>query len=248
MPVIAFKDHFSGHAAAYAAARPRYPDELFAYLAQQCARHERAWDCATGNGQAALQLARYFARVVATDASAQQIAAAAPHERIEYRVAAADDSGLPGESLDLITVAQALHWFDLEQFFAEVQRVLRPGGVLAVWCYGTCQVTPAVDRLILDCYEALDPWWLPERRIVESGYSDIRLPLEQIDVPVFMMQLQWTATALLAYIETWSAVQRCRAETGREPVRAIAADLRAAWGQGTRTVSWPLYIKAGRND
>lgn len=247
MPDIAFKDLFSGHAAAYAAARPHYPDDLFAYLARQCVSRDCAWDCATGNGQAALQLAGHFARVVATDASARQIAAASGHARIEYRVAAAEDSGLPQESVDLITVAQALHWFDLERFFAEVQRVLRQGGVLAVWCYGTCQVTPAVDRLILDCYDALDPWWSPERRIVESGYSDISLPLVALAAPVFTMQQQWTADALLAYVETWSAVQRCRAATGQEPVRAIAERVRTAWGPGPRTVSWPLYLKAGRN-
>lgn len=246
MPAGDFKDHFSGHATAYADARPRYPVALFDYLAGVCRKRGDAWDCATGSGQAALQLAAFFERVHATDGSAQQIAAARPHERVAYRVATAEASGLESHSIDLVTVAQALHWFDLDRFFAEVRRVTRPRGVLAVWCYGNCQVTAAVDRIVLDFYDALDPWWPPERRILERGYSDITLPFTALDCPVFEMSLNWTADALLSYIGTWSAVHRCSEQTGRTPVAEIAEQLRAAWGDAPRTVSWPLYFKASR--
>lgn len=246
MTVQFFKDHFSGHAAAYATARPRYPQDLVDFLADSASARGCAWDCATGNGQAALLLAERFDRVIATDASATQIAAATPGERIDYRVAAAEASGLPAASVDLVTVAQALHWFDLPAFFAEVERVLRPGGVLAAWCYGLCQVSPAVDRVVLGVYEALDAWWPAERRIVDRGYSDITLPFPALDCPVFTMRLTWDAAAMLAYLETWSATQRCRADTGREPIQEVAADLQAAWGEAPRAVHWPLFLKASR--
>ncbi|MGB5354156.1 MAG: class I SAM-dependent methyltransferase [Woeseia sp.] len=243
-----FKDHFSGHAAAYASARPTYPDALFEFLASSCRARDCAWDCATGNGQAALQLARHFTKVIATDASEQQVLASTPHERISYRVAAAESSGLADASVDLVTVAQALHWFDVDQFFVEAARVLTSGGVLAVWGYGLCQVTPAVDRIVLDLYDELDPYWPAERSIVDSGYSGISLPFAALDCPVFSMHVDWDAAAMLAYLETWSATQRCRADTGREPVKAIAAALRAAWGQGSRAVHWPLFLKASRQN
>ncbi|MGB5345242.1 MAG: class I SAM-dependent methyltransferase [Woeseia sp.] len=246
MTAASFKDHFSGHATAYASARPRYPQALTDFLADCCETRQTAWDCATGNGQAALLLAQRFQQVFATDASARQIAAASPHERVTYHVAAAEASALPANSVDLVTVAQALHWFDIERFFAEVARVLRPGGVLAAWCYGLCQVNAAVDRVVLDLYDELDEWWPAERQIVNSGYSDIALPFTAIDCPVFTMRLDWTADDMLAYLATWSATQRCRAATGREPVRDIALALRAAWGGGQRAAHWPLFLKASR--
>lgn len=241
-----FKDHFSGHAAAYASARPGYPEALFDFLADSCSAQDRAWDCATGNGQAALKLAQRFTHVIATDASEQQVRLATAHERVSYHVAAAEHSALPDSSVNLITVAQALHWFDIGQFFAEADRVLRPGGVLAAWCYGLCQVDEAVDRIVLDCYEALDAWWPPERAVVERGYSDMTLPFQPLESPVFAMRADWNAEALLAYLETWSATQRCRAATGREPIAAIAPALRNAWGSGPRAVHWPLFLKASR--
>lgn len=246
MTASSFKDHFSGHATAYASARPRYPQALADFLADCCAARHRAWDCATGSGQAALLLAKHFEQVTATDASTQQIAAATPHERVAYHVAAAEASGLPADSVDLVTVAQALHWFDIERFFAEVERVLRPGGVLAAWCYGLCQVNAQVDRIVLDLYDALDEWWPPERHIVDRGYSDIALPFTAIECPVFTMSLDWHAHDMLAYLDTWSATRRCDAETGRESVKAIAPALQSAWGPVARAVHWPLFLKASR--
>lgn len=246
MSAQSFPDHFSGHAAAYASARPRYPQDLYRFLAANCAVRQCAWDCATGNGQAAVALVEHFERVIATDASERQIAAADAVHGVDFRVAAAEASGLAAGSVDLVTVAQALHWFDIDAFFTEVRRVLKPAGVLAVWCYGVCNVQPEVDRLVQNLYTALDPWWPPQRALVEAGYSTITLPFARIECPVFAMQVRWRADDMLAYLDTWSATQRCRRDTGADPLQEMTAPLRAAWGQDERTVSWPLYLQASR--
>lgn len=243
---VTFKDHFSAHAESYAAARPRYPDSLFRFLAGVAPARELAWDCATGNGQAAVSLAAHFARVCATDASDTQIEAATQAPGVAYRVAPAESSGLEPACVDLITVAQALHWFDVEQFFAEAERVLKPGGVLAAWCYGTCTVDASCDRLVHGLYRELEPYWPPERRLVENAYRDIELPFPPLDCPAFSMSVSWTADEMLGYLKTWSATQRHLRATGSDATRSIAAGLRAAWGDGRRTVSWPLTVKAGR--
>lgn len=245
-PELSFKDHFSGHAASYAAFRPRYPDALFEFLARTAPGRGHAWDCGTGNGQTAVALAAHFARVTATDASAAQIAAAEPHPRVAYRVAAAEASGLADGTADLVTVAQALHWFDIGRFFAEAWRVLVPGGVLAVWCYELSRVGPRIDAVIDRLYRAVGAWWPPERRLIEEGYRSIALPVPALPVPAFAMSAAWSADAMLGYLRTWSACQRCLAERGTDPVSAVEDELRALWGAGSRTVRWPLTVKAGR--
>src|SRR5690606_22036477 len=202
----------------YAAYRPRYPEPLFDFLAGLCDARGHAWDCGTGNGQTAVSLAARFERVTATDASAAQIAAAEPHPKIEYRVARAEASGLADASVDLLTVAQALHWFDLEAFFAEALRVLTPGGVLAVWSYGLCTVDPGIDAVVDELYRELDPWWPPERRIVDDGYRGIELPVPAIEAPLFQMTTEWSAGPMLGYLRTWSACQRHLADRGSDPV------------------------------
>lgn len=242
----AFKDHFSGHAERYALARPSYPDALFKFLAGLLRDRQLAWDCATGNGQAAVSLARYFTRVVATDASATQIAQAMPAPGIDYRVAPAERSGLPPGSVDLVTVAQALHWFDIGQFFDEVRRVLVPGGVLAIWSYGTCRIDPACDQLVHGLYAGLDDYWPPERAMVESGYRDIDLPGAAVACPALSMTASWRAADMLAYLGTWSATERYARAHGSDPVAALAPALSAAWGDGLRTVAWPLNLKVAR--
>ncbi|MDH4107686.1 MAG: class I SAM-dependent methyltransferase [Gammaproteobacteria bacterium] len=245
MTGAAFKDHFSGHAADYAQARPSYPDALFEFLADNCARRSVAWDCATGNGQAAIALARHFGKVIATDASAQQIASATRHPAIDYRVAPAEASRLGPASIDLVTVAQALHWFDFSRFFAEVERVLAPGGLFAAWCYGLGRVTPDCDRIVDDLYHGLDDYWFPERVHVENGYRDIPMPFVSLDTPGFDMRLDWTAEQMIAYLRTWSAAKNYQREHGRDPIDAGVAALSEAWGSGARLVVWPLALRAG---
>lgn len=241
-----FKDHFSGHAERYAAYRPTYPDALFRFLVDCCRHTRHAWDCATGNGQAALALAPYFYRVTATDASATQIEAARRHPKLDYYVAPAEDSGLDDASVDLITVSQALHWFDIDRFFEEAVRVLVPGGVLAAWSYELCTVDPAVDALILDLYKQIDAHWPPERRIVEEGYRGIEFPMPAIAAPSFEMTASWNVDAMLGYLRTWSACQRFLSDRGVDPAAAIEEPLRHAWGSGEREVRWPIALKVGR--
>lgn len=249
MKPAAFKDHFSAHASAYARYRPRYPEALFAYLASLCPAHERAWDCATGNGQAARGLAPHFAHIVATDASAEQIGHAAPHPRVAYHVAPAAHSPLAAHTADLVTVAQALHWFDLDGFYAEVNRVLKPGGVLAVWTYGLFQVNPALDAVIARYYEDLvGPFWPPERRLVEDRYRSLPFPFEEIQPPDFAMHLEWSLDDLVGYLGTWSATRRFIKAHDTDPVAQIAQALSSAWGDPaeTKPVRWTLPLRVGR--
>lgn len=245
-----FKDHFSAHADRYAQARPGYPDALFDWLAAQCTEKALAWDCATGNGQAAAKLARHFAKVIATDASAEQVAHA-PHVRnVEYRVARAEHSGLDDASVDLVTVAQALHWFDLDAFYAEARRVLRPDGVLAAWGYHLTRVSPPIDRTI-DLFDAqiVGAYWPPERRHIDARYRDLAFPFARLETPEFAMRLAWNRKQFLDYIGTWSAVQRYRQAKGYDPLVWLENEIAAAWNaEEILEVSWPMFLLVGRNN
>lgn len=242
-----FKDHFSGHSSSYAEYRPTYPGGLFSFLADCCSRHHLAWDCATGNGQAARALTPYFQQVIASDASEAQLQAADSHPKIEYRIAKAEASGLDENTIDLITVAQAMHWFDIPAFLDEVQRVLTAGGVLAIWSYERCLVDSACDEMINEFYaDIVGPCWPPERALVEEGYRSIELPMPMISAPEFAMQIHWTVDEMLGYLRTWSASQRYLKENGSDPASLIEERLCKAWGEGSRKVTWPLNLKIGR--
>ncbi len=247
-----FSDHFGAVAGSYADFRPGYPPELFAWLAAQCAGQELAWDCGAGSGQASVALAAHFARVHATDASADQVAHAEPHPCVEYRVAPAEQSGLPDRSADLVTVAQALHWFDLPAFYAEVRRALKPGGVIAAWTYGV-HVTEGddVNAVVRHFYEhVVGPCWPPERRHVENGYRELPFPFTRIAAPEFTMQVRWPLAQLLGYLGSWSATARYRKLNGSDPLPALRQQLLPLWGDPAqaRSVSWPLSLLAGRLD
>jgi len=207
---------------------------------------ELAWDCATGNGQAAVELGEVFDRVIATDASEKQVANAEQRPRVEYRVAAAETSGLEAGTVDLITVAQALHWFDLEKFYAEARRVLKPLGVLAAWAYKLATVTPAIDAVVNHYYsDVVGLYWPPERVLVEK-FEKLPFPFPAVEAPPFEMVAEWNAENLLGYLRTWSATQRFMAAEKRDPLDEVRADLVSAWGAETRRVTWPLTMKAGR--
>lgn len=246
---MTFKDHFSENSRGYAAHRPRYPDELFAYLATLCSNHDVAWDCATGSGQAAHGLARYFDQVRATDASARQIASAAKIEGVVYTVATAENSGFESASVDLITVAQAFHWFDIPAFSQEVSRVLKTNGVLAVWTYGLPNVSSAINQTLDYLYEEiLGSFWPPERKLVEEGYASTDLPLNELACSDFDMLATWNFSQFIGYLNTWSAGRRYEAARGHNPTDAISADFLSAWGspEQRREIRWPLTLRVWR--
>ena len=244
-----FKDHFSGHAADYRDARPSYPPALFDWLAAQVPQRELAWDCGCGNGQASIALATRFAHVFASDPSAKQIANAEPCANIHYRVEPAEQCSLPDHAASLVTVAQALHWFDVDAFHAEARRVLAPNGVIAEWCYSDCHVDAAVDRAKDRLYVDLTgPYWPPERKHVDAGYRDLPFPFMPIMAPAFDMYATWTLAQFVAYLRSWSASQRHLGATGVDPVTLVESDLRAAWGdpQSQREVRWTFHLRCGR--
>ena len=246
---MSFKDHFSGHSSLYAQARPHYPDALFAWIAEQAPAHECVWDAGCGNGQASVALARHFGRVVATDPSERQIGQAVADPRVDYRVEPAEHTSLAAHSVDAVTVAQALHWFDLDAFVAEVRRVARPGALFAAWSYANCSVTPPVDAIVAELYDGvLGPYWPPERKLVDEGYASLALPFALIAAPAFEMRVDWNAAQFLAYLSSWSAAQRHRKATGEDAVAAAAHKVCAAWGDTAqaRPVRWTLAIRAGR--
>jgi SAM-dependent methyltransferase len=248
---MTFHDHFSGHAADYARFRPRYPSSLFADLTALCPSRIQAWDCGTGNGQAAVALARHFDHVVATDASPQQIAAAEPHPKIAYRTAEACTSGLADASICLITVAQALHWFDTRKFFTEAHRVLRPGGVIAVWCYGLQTLGAPLDAVLNRFYsETIGADWPPERLLVEQGYRTLDFPFDELPPPVAQMEQRLSLDGLLNYLGTWSAVKRFEQRVGVSPIPQLEAELLPLGGDRTqpRPAVWPLSLRVGRKD
>ena len=257
-----FKDHFSSASDRYAAFRPGYPAALFAWLAGLCPRsgtsprsgtgaeRDTAWDCATGSGQAALGLAPNFRRVVATDASAEQIRHAEPHPRIDYWVAPAEAGGLADHSVDLVTVAQAAHWFDLPRFYAEVSRVLKPGGVIALWGYGRMVLPEEMDAPFRRFYaETVGPYWPPERKLIDDAYRSLDFPFTKIESPDFHIELEWTLHRLLDYLSTWSAVKRYQKLIGHDPLPALMAELEPGWGdpEAARKLQWPLFLRVGRH-
>ena len=246
MTESSFKDHFSKQAAEYAKFRPRYPKELFRWLASVAPSNEIAWDCATGSGQAAVELADVFARVIATDASEKQIANAEKHPRVEYRVATAENSGLESQSIDLITVAQALHWFDLEKFYSEVRRVLKPRGVIAATAYKLATVSPAIDSLVNHYYSDVVGTYWPSERVLVEKFEDLPFAFAEIETPAFEMTAEWSVEQLLGYLRTWSATQRFMAAEKRDPLNEVEAELRAVWGEKEQRVIWPLTLKVGQ--
>lgn len=242
---------FSGVSAEYAAARPFYPSELFEWLASSVSHRDTAWDTATGSGQAALGLATHFSHVVATDVSPSQLQHARQHPRIEYRVASAEKSDLAGHSVDLVIAAAAIHWFDLDRFYREVARVIRPGGVLAAWTYHVAYVEPPLDRVLWPFYrDVVGQYFAAGARMVDSRYEGLTLPGQALQPPPFKVSVRWSADDVLRFVRTWSGVQSYMTETKQDPVAEIATAVRDVFGgdNSVREVNWPLYVRAARQE
>jgi len=240
---------FSPFARDYARSRPTYPPELFDYLASLLERRDLAWDCATGNGQAAVELARHFESLVATDVSAEQIRHATPHPRVEYRVAPAEASGLEPGSVDLLTVAAAVHWFELDRFSAEARRVVRRGGVLAAWSYHVGRMDPPFGAILDHFYtDVVQPYFAPGARLVDEGYRNLDLPGEPIEPPQFWMRADWNLDQMLAFVGTWSGTHEYMRQRGESPLPLVAEPLARVWGDraAVRTLRWPLDMRISR--
>jgi ubiquinone/menaquinone biosynthesis C-methylase UbiE len=245
-----FEDHFSELAETYSKYRPNYPKNLFEYLASICNQHQQAWDCGTGNGQAAISLTEYFEKVYATDASKEQLAQAPGHHpKIIFRNEPAEKVSLADKSTDLVTVAAAVHWFNFEKFYAEVKRVLKPNGVIAVWGYHLFTISPKIDKLLIKYYrEILNDYWPEQFHYVDTRYTDLPFPFDELSTPNFEMITEWNLDQVAGFLSSWSGTKIYQQKVGRHPLNEIWDDLLTAWGdeQLSRTAHWPLYIRIGK--
>jgi hypothetical protein len=244
---VAFKDLFSEQADAYAKYRPTYPSSLYTFVASLPRAHERAWDCGTGNGQAARGLASRFREVVATDPSEKQLEQAPKIPNVVYRVARAEECGIPDRSIDLVTVAQAFHWFRFDRFFGEVRRVAKQGSAIAIWCYSLCHIDPAVDEVLLHYYHnVVGRYWDPERKFVDDEYRNVPFPFAEVKSPELDIEVVWKIDHLFGYLRSWSATQKALQALGRDPIEDVRAALEKAWGDRALRVVWPIAIRAGK--
>ncbi len=245
---MTFNDQFSELAGEYSRYRPGYPRELFKYLASISPSNDLAWDCGTGSGQAAVALAGHFRRVIATDASREQIANAFQHPMVDYRVEPAENTSIERGSVDLVTVGTAVHWFDFDAFYAEVRRVARPGAVIAVWTYYFPRITPGLVRLLDRYYrETLGGYWDDRLHYLDEHYRTLPFPFDEIQPPVFEMQADWDLRMLLGFLASWSATLKFIAAKGVHPIELIIDDLRAEWGddEQVRRIIWPMHLRVG---
>lgn len=243
------KGTFSLHSDQYAKHRPQYPKEIFAYLSSLTPRHDRAWDCGTGNGQAALLCAEYYSQVEATDISAQQIQNAIRRPGITYSVSPAEKTNFAAGIFDLVIVAEALHWFNFDDFYAEVRRVLKHNGVLAALGYASLSIDPPIDQIIkTDLFEPIDTYWSQGNRELFAAYKNIPFPFDEIEAPrSFKIELMWDLHELGKFLRTWSAVKRFEAEQGIDPVKNLEVKLRDIWGgvHNSKLVTMPLFLRVG---
>jgi SAM-dependent methyltransferase len=242
------KDIFSVQAASYARYRPGYPDSLFDYLRHLCVHKDAAWDCATGNGQIAGGLSAFFSAVMATDISEQQLSHAVAAPNITYRREAAESSSFDDAMFDLVIVAQAIHWFRFDEFYKEVKRTLKPGGIFVVTGYSMVVINPEIDALLLDYHENIvGAYWDPERIYVDERYQTIPFPFNEIEAPQLAYKDRWSLERLCGYVDSWSATQHYIKATGTDPVPLLKERLRQVWGPSPDiSLTFPLLLRAGR--
>jgi SAM-dependent methyltransferase len=240
------KDYFSGHSKLYATFRPTYPEALYQFVFKHVKQFDAAWDCATGNGQVAQELANYFKDVYATDISQQMLDQATPQNNIFYSVSRAEKTPFKDQQFDLITVAQALHWFELNEFYMEVKRLLKPDGLLAVWGYSVCSVNIEVDKFFIDFYlNTVGPYWDSARKIVDDEYKSLPFPFTEIPSPKFSINVDWSLAEFGGYLTTWSATQKFIKEKNFNPVPALMETIAPYW-TGKQRVTFPVFLKLGK--
>lgn len=244
------KDNFSEVAADYSKYRPSYPKELIRFIVDQCKSKQTAWDCGTGNGQVAMELAPYFNKIIATDLSKQQLDQAYKLKNIEYRLESAEQCSIADKSLDLITVAQAIHWFDFDVFYSQVNRVLKSNGILAVWAYNNPVLGGKLNDTFMEIYEdTLGAYWDPERQYITDGYANIPFPFDEIYCPPFSIEYQWTREHFTGYISTWSALKHYRAKNTVDLLPWIDEKLKADWpDQTVKPVYFPCHLRIGKEE
>ncbi len=249
---IQFQDLFSSQSKTYAQFRPTYPQELFDYLASLTPSHETAWDCGTGNGQAAISLKRHFIKVWATDPSSAQISNAVSHKGVTYLVGAETQDKIENHSVDLITVAQALHWFQFDRFYSEVRRVATPGAIIAAWAYDFNQpIQPAIDSILNKLYfETLGPYWAPNNKLIWDGYKDIPFPFERIATPKFQMKANLNLVEFLGYLASWSSSAKFLEKNGYSALKDVYEQVLPLWGaaESKKLLQWNLHLLVGRVD
>lgn len=239
-------DLFSSNSQQYAEFRPTYPQALYDFIYSHVRAFEVAWDSGTGNGQAARVLSDKFKKVLATDISREQLGQAYKAASISYSLAGEKTEFASG-SIDLITVAQAIHWFDFEEFYREVNRVAKPDAILAVWGYGLLRINPDIDLLVTNFYKnTVGPYWNKQRRLIDESYKSIPFPFNEIKAPKFEISLTWSIDQLEGYLATWSAVQKFIEANEINPVSALMSQITPLWKNQRKTVQFPLFLRLGR--
>lgn len=241
------KDNFSDKSELYKQYRPEYPSELVDFICSKVNSFDKAWDCATGSGQMATSLSKRFKTVEATDISNQQLANAIRFPNINYSNQPAEATNFQDAAFDLITVAQAIHWFDFDRFYSEARRTLKPDGLIAVIGYGQPTVNNEVDDVIFHFYETiLGKYWDPERKFIDDNYETVPFPFDKIECPQFSINYCTTAERFLGYLGTWSAIKHYMKSNANNPIDLIRDDLIKAWGgEIERIVKWPVLTLIG---
>ncbi len=241
------KDNFSTQSDQYAKYRPKYPNDFFDYLGTIIKNKHVAWDCGTGNGQVAIELAKRFTMVYATDISVAQLAQAQQLPNVIYSVQAAEKTNFPNDFFDLITVAQAIHWFDFEKFYGEIKRTAKPNAMLVVMGYGKIEVSPEIDTIISDFYKnTIGNYWDKERKYIDELYKTIPFPFEEIETPSFSISYNWSLDHFMGYLGTWSAVKHYINDTMQNPLDVIENQLEDLWERDVvKKIKFPLLLRIG---
>lgn len=245
---LQIEPYFSPQSNKYVEFRPEYPASFIERIANLTQGKNLAWDCGTGNGQCARRLKNYFNQVIATDLSADQLSHATPLSGVRFHQSPAESCPTPDSSVDLVTVACAIHWFDRDRFYSEVRRVLKKEGAIAVWTYFMPQVDSGLDPIIRRYYiDLLAPYYPPQTLLYRNEYRDLDFPFRELKIAPEPIVESWSGDKLLGFMGTWSARMSCLQKGDPDPLALIYPELREAWGNlaSEKKVRIPLYARVG---